>query len=104
MGHALGKIVIAEGIETLGQSLLLRELGCDMGQGFQFSRPVPAEAFGALLAGGPLFAISPLPSRERTHGGRRRSSSGPRAGSAESLALKVASLAPTTAATPRPPS
>ncbi len=41
--------VIAEGIETAKQLESLLELGCDLGQGFLFSQPVPAEAAGQLL-------------------------------------------------------
>ena len=33
LGKSLGKMVIAEGIETLSQLTQLRELGCDVGQG-----------------------------------------------------------------------
>lgn len=36
---------ICEGIETQAQADFLRELGCDMGQGFLFYRPMPAEQF-----------------------------------------------------------
>ncbi|MEH1125550.1 EAL domain-containing protein [Micromonospora sp. CPCC 206061] len=40
MGHNLGMGVIAEGIENPVQHALLRELGCELGQGHLFSRPV----------------------------------------------------------------
>ncbi|GFJ95311.1 hypothetical protein Prum_089530 [Phytohabitans rumicis] len=40
MGHNLGMDVIAEGIETSVQHELLRELGCELGQGHLFSRPI----------------------------------------------------------------
>jgi diguanylate cyclase (GGDEF)-like protein len=39
MAHELGKTVIAEGIETKAQLTLLKEWGCDYGQGFLFSKP-----------------------------------------------------------------
>jgi EAL domain-containing protein (putative c-di-GMP-specific phosphodiesterase class I) len=35
--------VIAEGVETAEQALLLRDLGCDQMQGYWFSRPMPAD-------------------------------------------------------------
>ena len=35
---------LAEGIETEGEWRFLAQQGCDLGQGFFFSRPVPAEA------------------------------------------------------------
>ncbi|MBK5965615.1 diguanylate cyclase [Thiocystis minor] len=43
MAHSIGKEVIAEGIETPRQLELLKELGCDWGQGYLWSRPVPPE-------------------------------------------------------------
>ena len=43
MGHSLGLKVLAEGIETPQQFALLKELGCDEGQGYLFSRPQPAK-------------------------------------------------------------
>ncbi|MGY6276329.1 bifunctional diguanylate cyclase/phosphodiesterase [Methylomonas sp. MgM2] len=50
MAHKLGLSVIAEGVETEGQRNLLHEIGCDYGQGYFFSRPVPAEDFIELIA------------------------------------------------------
>ena len=47
MSHALGKRVVAEGAERDTQVVVLRELGCDIVQGFFFSRPLPAAAFEA---------------------------------------------------------
>jgi EAL domain-containing protein (putative c-di-GMP-specific phosphodiesterase class I) len=41
MAHALGMRVVAEGVENRKQMQLLKTLGCDEGQGFFFSRPVP---------------------------------------------------------------
>jgi EAL domain-containing protein (putative c-di-GMP-specific phosphodiesterase class I) len=43
MAHKLGQKVIAEGVETKEQFEYLRAAGCDFGQGYFFSRPVPAE-------------------------------------------------------------
>jgi EAL domain-containing protein (putative c-di-GMP-specific phosphodiesterase class I) len=58
LAHGLGIGVVAEGIETEAQAELLRELGCDLGQGFLFSRPVPGERTLALLADRPRAARS----------------------------------------------
>ncbi|EAQ67330.1 sensory box protein [Marinomonas sp. MED121] len=49
MAHKLGLSVIAEGIETEEQRQLLMGIGCDYGQGYLFSSPMPAQAFEALL-------------------------------------------------------
>ena len=49
MGHALGLRVVAEGVETEEQRVLLRQQGCDEMQGYLFSRPVAAEDFGRLI-------------------------------------------------------
>jgi EAL domain-containing protein (putative c-di-GMP-specific phosphodiesterase class I) len=48
MAHGLKLKVIAEGVETQAQLDLLRELGCDMAQGFFFSQPLDATALEAL--------------------------------------------------------
>ena len=51
MGHSLGMSVLAEGVETPEQMAFLRERGCNAYQGYLCSRPLPADAFAALLAG-----------------------------------------------------
>ena len=50
MAHKLGLKVIAEGIETREQMEFLAEAGCDYGQGYFFSRPVPEEQLEHLLS------------------------------------------------------
>lgn len=42
LGERLDLVVIAEGIETEAQSVQLQSLGCELGQGYLFGRPVPA--------------------------------------------------------------
>jgi diguanylate cyclase (GGDEF)-like protein/PAS domain S-box-containing protein len=49
LGASLSLGVVAEGIETLAQRDILYELGCKIGQGFLFSRPLPAEEFRTWL-------------------------------------------------------
>jgi diguanylate cyclase (GGDEF)-like protein len=62
LGHALGMSVLAEGIETDEQRVLLRLAGCDELQGFLFARPSSAAAIDALLVrragAGPLRAAA----------------------------------------------
>ena len=41
LGHSLDLLVIAEGVESLAHFKVLREYGCDLMQGFHFSRPLP---------------------------------------------------------------
>lgn len=49
LGHNLGVEVVAEGVETAGQLEFLRGTGAHACQGYLFSKPLPAKAFGALL-------------------------------------------------------
>ncbi|MES2297313.1 MAG: EAL domain-containing protein [Pseudomonadota bacterium] len=49
MAHKLGMKVIAEGVETAAQLAFLRAVHCDFGQGYLFSRPVPADELEGLL-------------------------------------------------------
>lgn len=49
MAGYLGVPVIAEGVETEEQMKTLKELGCDIVQGYYFSKPVPAPEFEAFL-------------------------------------------------------
>jgi len=49
MGRAMGKSIVAEGVETELQSRKLLELGCDGGQGYLFARPLTPWDVEALL-------------------------------------------------------
>ncbi len=50
LAHDLDLIVVAEGIETEEQRQVLFDLGCDIGQGYLFSRPIPPCQLTTLLA------------------------------------------------------
>jgi EAL domain-containing protein (putative c-di-GMP-specific phosphodiesterase class I) len=50
MAHSLALKVVAEGVETAGQSEILAAMGCDHVQGYFYSRPIPPEEFEKLLA------------------------------------------------------
>jgi diguanylate cyclase (GGDEF)-like protein/PAS domain S-box-containing protein len=49
MAHSLDLRVVAEGVETQAQERFLRQLNCDMMQGYYYARPMPADAFAAYL-------------------------------------------------------
>jgi EAL domain-containing protein (putative c-di-GMP-specific phosphodiesterase class I) len=49
LARVMGMDVVAEGIETCEQYRLLRQMGCRLGQGFLFARPLSAEAVTGLL-------------------------------------------------------
>ncbi len=71
LGHALGLVVVAEGIETLATLELLALLGCDRAQGYFTGRPVPAQDF-EVAATVPTLSVAaserptPFPSYLRT--------------------------------------
>ena len=49
LAHILGMEVVAEGVEIEEQETLLREMGCDMAQGYHFAKPLPPEAASEFL-------------------------------------------------------
>jgi len=51
LSRAIGSTTVVEGVETLSELEQIQSLGCDMAQGFYFSRPLPAGAFDELLRG-----------------------------------------------------
>ncbi len=54
MAHSLGLKVVAEGVETVAQLAFLKQLNCESGQGYLFSRPVDADSFLTLMKEGLL--------------------------------------------------
>jgi EAL domain-containing protein (putative c-di-GMP-specific phosphodiesterase class I) len=50
LGHNLDMTMLAEGIESKAQLQRLQALGCELGQGYLFSRAVPASEVPAMLA------------------------------------------------------
>lgn len=52
LAHALGMRVVAEGVETQSQLDRLKELDCDLAQGYYVARPQPATSIAALIGSG----------------------------------------------------
>jgi EAL domain-containing protein (putative c-di-GMP-specific phosphodiesterase class I) len=50
LAHTLGMQVVAEGVESVEQLKRLQGFGCDLAQGFYFSKAVPGEAVLRILA------------------------------------------------------
>jgi diguanylate cyclase (GGDEF)-like protein len=63
MARSLDLYTVAEGVETLHQLRVLRELGCQFAQGYLFTRPLEKEAFGELLVGGRCYPVEALPTQ-----------------------------------------
>lgn len=55
MAKELGLKVIAEGVETRQQADMLLDFGCEIMQGYYFSKPVPADEYEKLLQSPPIF-------------------------------------------------
>jgi diguanylate cyclase (GGDEF)-like protein len=49
IAHSLGLIVVAEGVDTTEQAAYLRERGCQIAQGYLYSKPMPRSIFQSLL-------------------------------------------------------
>jgi len=53
LGHSLGMATVAEGIETEAQADMLLWLGCELGQGWLYSKAIPQDEVAELVAAGP---------------------------------------------------
>jgi len=58
LAELMGLDVVAEGVETVDQLTVLRDLGCKCAQGFLWSRAVPSEDFLDLLVAGVRYDVS----------------------------------------------
>ncbi len=64
LGHNLGLTIVAEGVESEQALSALRELGCDVAQGYHLSRPIPTAALDTWLLGRtitPAHPVAPAP-------------------------------------------
>lgn len=52
IAKSLGVETVAEGVETMQHAAILRDLGCDLLQGYAFSRPLPFENFSTMAVAG----------------------------------------------------
>ena len=58
MAHRLGLQVVAEGVENEGVWRMLTDAGCNVGQGYLFSRPLPADEITVILESQPWLRPS----------------------------------------------
>ncbi len=61
MGHGLGLKVVAEGIETEEAATRLRDMGCDIAQGYLYAKPMPLAAFESWLEGRERITVIAVP-------------------------------------------
>jgi EAL domain-containing protein (putative c-di-GMP-specific phosphodiesterase class I) len=54
IAHSLGKVVVAEGVETQDVAATLRGMGCDQAQGYLFSRAIAMHELLAMIGGGKI--------------------------------------------------
>jgi EAL domain-containing protein (putative c-di-GMP-specific phosphodiesterase class I) len=55
----LGSVTVCEGIETIEQLDFVQSIGCDLGQGYLFGRPLAADGAGEILRAGRNRLIAP---------------------------------------------
>ncbi|HST50843.1 MAG TPA: EAL domain-containing protein [Pyrinomonadaceae bacterium] len=71
LAQNLGMDVVAEGVETNEQLVLLQKLGCENGQGYFFSKPVGADGAEKIIAETYTAMVSPLRKMNPQHVGKR---------------------------------
>jgi predicted signal transduction protein with EAL and GGDEF domain len=64
LGHNLGMTVVAEGVEDDIARGELADMGCDLVQGYQICRPIPARELELWIETGPVTSSSPPPSAD----------------------------------------
>jgi PAS domain S-box-containing protein len=60
LGHSLGMITVAEGVETEEQAEMLLWLGCGMGQGWFYGRPMTADRISQIVEAAPKMLSTAL--------------------------------------------
>ena len=68
LAHDLGLTVVAEGVETQRQLSTITRIGCDLAQGFIYSKPVPEEQISAILGDGQGHLVPAQAARRRRDG------------------------------------
>ena len=58
LGHNLGLKVVAEGVESEREQALLSEMGCDLGQGYLYGKPMTGDDVIELLSGPALELVA----------------------------------------------
>ena len=58
LAHNMGMRVVTEGVETLEQVHFIRRHGCDIAQGYYYSRPVPANEIESMLKDSAMISIT----------------------------------------------
>lgn len=72
LAHNLGLEVVGEGVESAGHAARLKELGCDVGQGFYLGKPQPVEKFDAFIERKAVRAESKVVELNPTRGKRHK--------------------------------